>query len=208
MRRVWGRATSSNVMKVLWLLDELALPYERIDAGGQWRVVDTPAYRAVNPTGTIPTLEEGAFTLFESNAILRYLAGTHAAGSPLWPSLPQARANIDRWMDWQQCTLNPPSTVVFLGLIRTPPEKRDQAAIDKAVVEAARHWTMLDAQIGKAGFIAGSDLSLADIAVGPNVHRWFSFAVARPDLPHLRAWYERLAARPSFERQISSQPVV
>jgi glutathione S-transferase len=206
MRRVWGRANSSNVMKVLWLLDELGLPYERIDAGGQWRNVDAPAYRAINPTGTVPTLEEGAFTVFESNVILRYLASVHAAGSPLWPLLPQARANTDRWMDWQQCALNPPATAIFLGLVRTPPEKRDAAAIEKATVDATRHYTLLDAQMAKGGYITGSEFSLADIPIGPNVHRWFNLDIRRPSLPHLRAWYDRMLARPAFARHVA-QPL-
>src|SRR6185312_1176392 len=107
MRRiVWGRATSSNVMKVLWGLGELDLPFERIDVGGAFGKTDTAEYRDMNPTGLVPTLQEDDFTLWESNVILRYLCHAHAAHSPLWPQEPQARANVDRWMDAQQTVLN------------------------------------------------------------------------------------------------------
>src|ERR1700692_136372 len=116
-RIVWGRATSSNVMKVLWALGELGLPFERIDVGGAFGKTDTPDYRAMNPTGLVPTLQEGDFTLWESNAIVRYLAQGHASGSALWPNEAHARANIDRWMDAQQTLLNRPMAGVFWGLV-------------------------------------------------------------------------------------------
>jgi glutathione S-transferase len=125
MRKVWGRKNSSNVMKVLWLLEELSLPYDRIDVGGPFGRTKDADYVAMNPNSIIPTLEEeNGFTLWESNVILRYLASCHADGSPLWPKDLQARANIDRWMDWQQTILGPPATVVFQGLVRTPPDQR------------------------------------------------------------------------------------
>ena len=126
-RIVWGRATSSNVMKVLWGLGELNLPFERIDVGGSFGKTDTAEYRAMNPTGLVPTLQEDEFTLWESNVILRYLCHAHAPHSILWPQDPHARANIDRWMDAQQTVLNRPMGVVFWGLVRTPPDKRDPA---------------------------------------------------------------------------------
>ena len=119
-RIVWGRATSSNVMKVLWGLGELGLPFERVDVGGAFGKTDTAEYRAMNPTGLVPTLQEGSFTLWESNAILRYLAQAHGSDSPLWPADARARANIDHWMDAQQTVLNRPMSAVFWGLVRTP----------------------------------------------------------------------------------------
>ena len=119
-RIVWGRATSSNVMKVLWGLGELGLPFERIDVGGAFGKTDTPEYRAMNPTGLVPTLQEDDFTLWESNVILRYLHAAHAPASPLFPAEPHARANVDRWMDAQQTVFNRPMGQVFWGLVRTP----------------------------------------------------------------------------------------
>ena len=138
MRQLLGRANSSNVMKVIWLLEEMGLPYERKDVGGKFGGNDTPEYRAMNPNGVVPTLVEDDFVLWESNVILRYLAASHEQGHQFWPRDLHARANVDRWMDWQQTTLGPPMTVVFWGLVRTSPEQRDMAAIGKAAARAGR----------------------------------------------------------------------
>ena len=196
MLRVWGRTNSSNVMKVLWLLDELGLAVERIDAGGAFGRTDTAEYRAMNPLGLVPTLEDDGFALFESNAILRYLCNAHAPGSPLYPTAPRARGTVDAWLDFQQTALNRPQSVVFAGLVRTPPEQRDNAAISAAVTEAGRIWGILDARLAQhARSSPATTLTLADIAFGVHVHRWFVMPIARPDSPHLHAWYERLLAR-------------
>ena len=204
MRRIlWGRATSSNVMKVIWLLEELKLPYERIDVGGTFGKTDTPEYRAMNPTGLVPTLQEDDFTLWESNAILRYICTAHAPDAKAWPREPHARANVDRWMDAQQNVLNRSQTILFQGLIRTPPEKRDAAAIRQAIGEAAGVWRMLAVELGKHAYIAGDDLTLADIPWGVHVHRWLNMDFERPDIPHLRGWYDRLLQRPAYKAHIA-----
>jgi glutathione S-transferase len=200
MRRVWGRTTSSNVMKVLWLLEELGLPYERLDVGGSFGKTDTPEYRAMNPNGMVPTLEEDGFILWESNAICRYLAAAHAS---LWPVEAHARANIDRWMDWQQTTLNRPITVIFWGLVRTPPEKRDQAAIAAAAKDGARVWGILDKELTRHPYVGGETFTIGDIPLGVHVHRWFTMDFERPPLPHLRAWYDRLLERPPYRAHVA-----
>ena len=200
MRQLLGRANSSNVMKVVWLLEELGLPYERTDVGGPFGGTDTPEYRVMNPTGLVPTLIEDQFTLFESNAILRYLAHANAGDSPLWPHEPRARANIDRWMDWQQTVMNRPGSVVFQGLVRIAPEKRDNMAIERALEELSRAWTTMDDLLETRDYVAGNDFSLADIALGVHVHRWFFYPVPKPDLPNLHRWYERLLARPAYKQ--------
>jgi glutathione S-transferase len=206
MLRLWGRANSSNVMKVLWVLEELRLPYERIDVGGPFGKTDTAEYRAMNPNGLVPTLQENGFTLWESNAILRYLCAAYAPDSPLWPTDLRARANVDRWMDYQQTALNAPQGVVFVGLVRTPPDKRDMAAITAAARQVGRIWSIVDAELSKQPFVAGETLTLADMAFGPHVHRWYVMPVERPETPHLRAWYDRLLALPIFARHIAVPP--
>jgi glutathione S-transferase len=203
MRRLWGRDNSSNVMKVIWCLEELGLPYTREDVGGPFGRTDTPEYLAMNPNSLVPTLQEDDFILWESNAILRYLCTAHAPQTPLWPHAPQVRANVDRWMDWQQTAMNGPGSVVFLGLVRTPVEQRDTAKIDNAVATLARVWTMLDAELAGHPYVGGAEFTLADIPLGVHVHRWFSFAVAKPDLPHLKAWYERLLERPVYREHVA-----
>jgi glutathione S-transferase len=206
MIRVWGRTNSSNVMKVLWLLDELGLAAERIDAGGPFGRTDTPEYRAMNPLGLVPTLEEEGFSLFESNAILRYLCNAHAPGNPLYPAAPRPRGEVDAWLDFQQTALNRPQGVVFAGLVRTPPDKRDHAAISAAMAEAGRIWGVLDGRLAARPYIAGDNLTIADIAFGVHAHRWFVMPIARPDSPHLHAWYERLLRRPAYRRHVA-QPL-
>ncbi len=207
MRRiVWGRATSSNVMKVLWGLGELSLPFDRLDVGGSFGKTDTPEYRAMNPTGLVPTLQEGDFTLWESNAVLRYLCNAYAPGCALWPQAPRERANIDRWMDAQQTVLNRPMGVVFWGLIRSP-DQRDPAAIAQGVADAAKAYGMIEPHLAKHAYIAGPDFTLADIPWGVHAHRWFNMDFERPPLPHLRAWYDRLCERPAYQQYIVACPV-
>jgi glutathione S-transferase len=192
MIRLWGRNTSSNVMKVIWLLEELGISYERVDAGGVFGGTSTDAYRAMNPLGLVPSLEDGAFTLFESNAIQRYICNAYAPGSTLYPGDSRARAVVEAWMDFQQTALNPPQSVVFVGLIRTAPENRDQAAISAAIKQAAGIWAVLDKVLAEKPYIYGNDLTLADITFGPHVHRWFNMPFSPPPAPNLWSWYQRL----------------
>lgn len=205
MIRVWGRTNSSNVMKVLWLLDELGLGYERIDAGGAFGLTGTPEYRAMNPPGLVPSLQDGDFALFESNAILRYLCNAYPAPDAFYPASPQPRGVVDAWLDFQQTTLTRPQGVVFGGLIRTPPEQRDQAAISAAIVEAGKVWAMVDARLVGRAFLSGEALSIADIAFGVHVHRWFAMPIARPDAPDLQAWYARLKQRPPYAAHVAQK---
>jgi glutathione S-transferase len=197
--KLWGRNTSSNVAKVIWLLEELGLQYQRVDAGGSFGGTDTPHYRSMNPLGLVPALEDDDFSLFESNAILRYICNAHAAHSTLYPQAPHARATVEAWMDFQQTALSRHQSVAFHGLVRIPPEKRDNAAIAAAINEAARIWVILDARLASHSYIVGDDITLADIAFGPHVHRWFNMSFERPAAPDLQAWYQRLLARPAFK---------
>ncbi|WP_428483155.1 glutathione S-transferase family protein [Rhodopila sp.] len=197
-------------MKVLWGLTEMDLPFQRIDVGGAFGGTDTPEYRAMNPTGLVPTLQEGDFTLWESNAILRYLAQGHAAGAALWPADRHVRATVDHWMDAQQTLLNRPMGGVFWGLVRTPPDKRDLGAVATSIEETARIWGMIEPALNRHGYIAGADFSLCDIPWGVHVHRWFGMnylGLTRPELPGLRAWYDRLCERPAFQQHVVGCPI-
>jgi len=203
MLRLWGRSTSSNVMKVMWLLEELKLPYERIDVGGPFGQTHTPEYLAMNPNALVPTLDDDGFILWESNAILRYLCSAYAPDSALFPAAHRPRAVIDHWMDFQQTTLNAPQGLIFVGLIRTPPEQRDAKAIATAVIQAAKPWSIIDTALSTHSFIAGDALTLADIVFGVHVHRWFNLPIDRPDLAHLRAWYDRLLTLPTYAKHVA-----
>jgi glutathione S-transferase len=199
MLRIWGRANSSNVMKVLWLCEEIGVPFERIDAGGAFGRTREPDYLAKNPNALVPTIEEpDGFTLWESNSILRYLARTRAPGHAIYPSDPRLAADCDRWMDWQISALNRPMTTIFFTYVRLPEAERDWPATHKARGEAEKLWAMLDDRLRTRAFITGEALTLADIALGIYVHRWFSLPIERADLQGLRAWYERLLGRPGY----------
>jgi glutathione S-transferase len=206
-RILWGRATSSNVMKALWALHELGLPFERIDRGGAFGQTDTAQYRGMNPTGLVPTLQEDDFTLWESNAIVRYLTRDNPG---LFPTGARARANVDRWMDAQQTTMNRPMTVVFWGLVRTPPEKRDLKAVAAAIEDTAKYWRMAEAEIERHGYIGGPAFTIADIPWGVHAHRWFNIdyqGLSRPEMPALRAWYDRLCKRPAYQQAVMATPI-
>ena len=205
MLRLWGRTTSSNVQKVLWLAGEIGLPYERVDAGGAYGVVDTPAYRAMNPNGLVPTIEDDGFVLWESNTIVRYLAAKHAATS-IYPADVRARADVERWMDWGTSVLAPAITPAFWQLVRSPPAQRDAAAIAASAASAAKTaqaTAILDAHLAERPFLCGDALTLADVVCGINTYRWLNLDFAgaghpRPAQPALQALYARLAQRPAY----------
>jgi glutathione S-transferase len=203
MLRIWGRTSSSNVMKVLWLCDELGVAYDRIDAGGAFGRTRDPDYLAKNPNALVPTIEEeDGFTLWESNTILRYLCNTRPGGAALYPTAPRERADVERWMDWQLSRVNGPMTTLFFTYVRTPEKDRDLAAAAKARDAAEDLWRILDAQLSGRDFIAGAAFTIADIALGIQAHRWFNLPIGRAELKNLRGWYGRLGQRPAYRRHV------
>jgi glutathione S-transferase len=208
MLKILGRANSVNVMKVLWAADELGLAYDRTDIGGAFGGNDQPWYRALNPNGVVPTIDDDGYVLWESNSIVRYLAAKHAPGT-LWPADPQARGEAERWMDWQLSTIQGGMTTLFWGLIRTPEDKRDNAAIEAARTATATLWQRLDAHLANRAYVAGSAFTMGDIPVGCMAYRWLNLPFRRDDLPamaHLQAWYDRLLQRPAYRKNVA-QPM-
>jgi len=201
MLRIWGRATSINVQKVLWCSDELALRYEQIDVGGEFGGLDTPRYLAMNPNARIPTIEDDGFVLWEANTIVRYLSAKHGSGS-LSPSSLAARSDAERWMDWQICHILPGMITLFFGLIRTPAEQRDTGAIEAALQRTEDAWRILDTHLAHRDFVCGSSFSMADIPLGAFAYRWSMLPIDRPSFPHFKAWLERLKQRPAYQRRV------
>ena len=204
MLKIWGRADSGNVQKVTWAVGELGLPFERTDVGGKFGQLDEAWYRKLNPNSRIPTIEDDGLVLWESNAIVRHLALKHGKGG-LCPADPAARADADRWMDWCTTTQQPPMAVLFIGLVRTPPEKRDartMEAIEEARLKMEGLAGVLDARLATRPFLAGDQLSIGDIPLGVFVHRWYGLPIQRPAGPHLDAWYARLRDRPAFREHV------
>jgi glutathione S-transferase len=201
MLKVWGRVNSINVQKVLWALEELRVPYERVDAGMAFGVVNDPFYVKMNPNSRVPTIDDDGFVLWESNAIVRYLAAKHGAGW-LCPSDPKERADSDRWMDWASNHIGPAITPVFWGLIRTPPDKRNMAQIEAEADKLAQQFGVLEQGLDGNAYVAGSNFTMGDIVIGVNVYRWYALDVKRPSLPRLEAYYERLKQRPPFQKHV------
>lgn len=203
MLKIWGRTSSVNVQKVLWVADELGLAYEQIDAGGPFGGIDTAAYRAMNPNGLIPTVQDSDGSLhWESNSVVRYLTAKYdPTGSGLWLNDPAARSLADRWMDWASSLLGEPMRVLFWGLVRDP-VNADLNAMTRAEDQAAAYWARLDAHLSNQPFVAGDRLTMGDIPAACQLQRWLTFPITRPALPHLAAWHGRLSQRPGYAKHV------
>jgi len=207
MLKVWGRTTSSNVQKVMWAIGEMGLQYERVDIGGPYGMNKEPSYLAMNPNGLVPTLEEdGGFLLWESNSVVRYLATKHKGA--IMPGDLRTQALASQWMDWQLSVSGPAITPVFWGLVRTPPEKRDNDAIAAGQVKSTEAMRILDAQLAKTEFVAGKDFTVGDIPVGIVAYRFTKLCPDRPKLANFERWYAALEARPAFQEHVVSIPFV
>jgi glutathione S-transferase len=202
MLKIWGRKTSSNVQKVLWTSAELDIPFERVDWGGPFGGNKDPAYLALNPNGLVPTVEDGALVIWESNTIIRYLCAKHG-GERLHPADPAQRTHVERWMDWQLSALTAPMASMLAGYYRTPPEKRDAAALEVARRRAIELWQMVESQLARGDYLAAPALTLADICVGIWAYRWHAYPIERPSLPRLKAWCDRLAKSPGYVTHIA-----
>lgn len=202
MMRVLGRATSGNVQKVVFLLEELGLPYRREDYGRQFENTSDTAYLALNPNGKVPTLVDGDVAVWESNSILRYIANKAGAkGAALYPADAAARSHVERWMDWQLASLNNP----YMGLFREArkPEAERGPSWGSDAKDMAAQLAILDGAIGGRDWIAGAVISLADIALAPIVHRCLNFPVDLPAFPSVRAWRTRVTERPAFKKAVA-----
>jgi glutathione S-transferase len=206
MLKIWGRNTSSNVQKAMWGVGEIGAAYERFDIGGAFGKNREPAYLAMNPNGLVPTLQDGDFILWESNAIVRYLAREYGAGK-LEPSDPKTRARANQWMDWQLSVVGPAIFAAFWGLIRTPEEKRDLAAIAASQSKTTEAMKILDAQLSRTAFAAGDQFSMGDIPVGVMAYRFRQLCPERPELPNLERWYAELQKRQAFKEHVESIPL-
>jgi glutathione S-transferase len=195
MLHIWGRLSSINVRKVVWAAQETGAPFTRTDAGLTFGVVKTPEYLRLNPNAQVPTLQDGELVLWESNVIVRYLCARYAPA--LYPQDLAARFDAERWMDWQQTSLNPAGSPAFIQLFRTPQDKRDPTIINKSVATMTPLLTLLNHHLSQRAYMGGDAFSMADIPVACDVHRWFGLPQTRPALPHLERWYARVLARPA-----------
>ncbi len=203
MLTVWGRRDSSNVQAVMWAIGELGLTFDRHDVGHRFGGLDTPAFAALNPSRLIPVLRDGEDEpLWESGAILRYLAARYGS-EVFWPADPLARARVDKWAEWAKVNVAAAFTgPVFWAVIRTPPARRDPETIGRALETLGQWLAIAEAQLSRRAFLAGDAFTLADIPFGALLHRYFDMRIARPDLPALRRYYERLRQRPAYREHV------
>lgn len=202
MLTVFGRRNSANVQKVMWLLGELDLGHRHVPKGGSFGGLDTLEFRAMNPAAKVPVIDDEGVIVWESHSILRYLASRYG-NEAFWPANPAKRARIEPWMDWSQSSFQPSFlNGVFWGLYRTPEPQRDWGAIRAALARCADDTQILDNMLAVRPFLGGETLSLADIAVGTLMFRYFTLDIERPARPHLQAWYRRLEDRPAYRENV------
>lgn len=202
MLKVWGRRSSFNVQKVMWLIGELGLAHEHVPAGGSFGGLDDPAFRAMNPHGRVPVIQDDDVTVWESHSILRYLAARYADRG-LWASEPQGRALVDGWMDWSQTSLQPAFlNGVFWGFYRTPEEQRNWSAIRRSIDRCTGYFQLLDGILSTRQYLMGDTLSLADIPIGTTLYRYFELEIERPQVANVQTWYARLQQRPAYRQHV------
>jgi glutathione S-transferase len=194
MLHIWGRTSSINVKKVVWAAQELGLDFQRTEAGGLFGVVKDPAYVAMNPNSLVPVIQDGNFVLWESNVIVRYLCAKHSPGD-MYPDDLRERFDAERWMDWQQTTLNRASRAGFIQLIRTAPEQRDAAAVAESNAAVEPLMATLDAHLANRSYMVGERFTMADIPLACEAHRWFGLPQPRQSRPNLERWYDAIRAR-------------
>lgn len=207
MLKIWGRRNSNNVQKVLWLCEEIGLGYEHEDAGGEFGRTRDPDMLARNPNAVVPTIEDDGFVLWESNVILRYLSIKYGP-EEIYPTAPTSRADVERWMDWQQTTVVPPMTTIFWGRVRTP-DKIPSSKIKEAITKGESVWGILDNRLNDRRWIMGDAFTLAEISLGIMAWRWYALVEEKERIQqqNLQNWFERLRGRPAFDKHGISVPL-
>lgn len=204
MITLWGRTNSINVQKVLWVLDHLKIPYQRIDAGLQFGVNSSPDFLAMNPNGKIPLIKDGDTTVWESQAICRYLCNV-TPGQTLYPTDAASRAQVDQWLDWAIGTLYVSMGIVFLQLVRTPEAQRNLARIEEESKKTADAFRVLNQHMAGRQFVVGNAMTLADIVLSAATYRCAGLHVIQLDQPECAAiapWFSHMKAQPEFKRWV------
>ncbi len=203
MLTIYGRATSSNVQLVMWAIAEMGLDHERLDYGHVHGGTDTPQYRAMNPRGLVPVLRDGDLVVWESCAILRYLASAYGDGGAFWPADPAARARVDMWAEWGKNELAQSFTApIFWPRVRTAAKDRDEATLAVAIAKFEAHLDLLEPQMEGREFVTSGALTTADIVIGHVLFRWFDIDIARRPRPNIEAYYQSLTQRPAYRQHV------
>jgi glutathione S-transferase len=196
MLKVYGRANSINVRRVLWMLGELGLQYDREDWGRGFKPTDSPEFRKINPVGVVPVIDDKGFRLRESNSIVRYLAEKHGRHD-LYPKDLQQRATIESFMDWSSTDFGNGMRPVFHGLVVKNPAYANQ--VEAGIKEWAGQMQVLEAHLAAGGpFVMGKSFTIGDIPVGLVVNRWFAIPFEKPPFKTVATYYDRLAERAPY----------
>jgi glutathione S-transferase len=201
MLRIWGRRNSINVQKVMWAVGELNLPHEHIDSGGSFGGLDTEEFGAMNPNRRIPVIDDGGTVVWESHAIVRYLAAKYGSGS-LWPEDAGVRARSDMWMDWVATELQPAFIGLFWNFYRTPEPQQNWNLIRQGIARSTILFRLLDRQLEGRAFVAGDTLTMGDIPAATQLYRYFELEIDRPSLPSVETWYARLKEREAYRTHV------
>lgn len=198
MLKILGKSSSINVRKVLWTCAEIGIPYDLEQWGAGTQSTNTAHFLALNPNGMVPVIEDDGVTLWESNTICRYLANKHRR-TDLLPAEPMARAQVEKWMDWQATELNNAWRYAFMALVRQSATHRDPAALAAGIADWNRYMSILDTQLSTTNaYVNGATFSLADIVLGLSVQRWMAAPIDHPQLTAVTAYYQRLSERAGF----------
>ena len=202
MLKIWGRASSVNVKKVLWCAEEASVPYVRVDAGGSYGGIETAEFAVLNPNRRIPVIDDGGTALWESNVIVRYLAARYAPQS-IYRVDAAERALAERWMDWSSMTFAQPFVTIFHNMIRAAPGERDINAVNTAIELAGRLLGIVDEALREKDYLSGNNFGIGDIPLGCFIHGWFSLPIVRPGWLNLSRWYARLMERPAYRKIVA-----
>jgi len=201
MLKIYGRRTSYNVQKIMWLVAELGVPHQRIDVGGKFGGLNTPEFQAMNPNGKIPVIDDDGVVVWESNAVVRYIAAKYGAGS--WcPTDLGKRAQADQWMDWYLSTVNPCFMGLFVDYYKVPEEKRNWSLIKNHQDKCAEVYKLVDDRLAQQANLVGDQLTMGDIPVAATLYRFYTLGVELPKFKNIEAWYERLKVRPAYAEHV------
>lgn len=204
--RLYHSAWSSNarraVMTALHLAPLLERPVTLEDVDLAKGAQRAPEFLRLNPNGKVPVLVDGDFVLTESCAIMQYLAEC-APGQTLWPSNPQARADVSRWMFWCAGEFMPPVSAlnwenwvkVMMGM-----GEPDADRVARAESDLREKAAILDAHLAKRDWVCGNQLSLADLALAAPLMHTDAARLPITDLPHLAAWSARMHQLPAWQQ--------
>ena len=199
--KAYGRGSSDSTQKVLWMLGETGQPFEHIQLGGSFGGLDDTDYLALNPHGRIPTIDDGGVVVWESNAIIRYLAAVYCRGT-LWPEDASERAGTDQWMTWAQTRLYGDFNRLFWLTVRTPEKDQNSEKIRSTHTRLIESYRLLDEQLAKHAYVAAEHLTMGDIPTGATLYRYFNMPIERPDLPNLERWYRLLCERDAYRKWV------